>query len=145
MTIGALTLPSSHQLVEDAAGQGALAVAQPADPRRQPLERHPLLGQADPAPQGLVLGEGLEDRLVGGREIGLVAGEHRPAERPLALAEERPDEERHEAADVESVGDAGLERLAAQVVAVVEGHGAAPIELQHGAHVGRHRAIDRAM
>ncbi len=76
-----------------------------------------------------VLGEGLEDRLVGLPQVLGIAGEHRPAEGPLALAEQRPDEQRHEAADVEGLGDAGLLRLPAQVVAVVEGDGAALLQL----------------
>ena len=40
-----------------------------------------------------------------------VAGEHGPAERPLALAEERPDVGGHEAGEVEGVRDARLLRL----------------------------------
>ena len=62
--------------------------------------------------EGFVLGEGLEDRLVGGREVRLVARQDRPAKRPLALAEERPHEERHEAAEVEGVPDPRLQGLA---------------------------------
>ncbi len=58
---------------------------------------------ADPARQRLVLREGGQDGLVGRREIRRIARQHRPAERALALAEQRPDEQRHEAADVEGV------------------------------------------
>ena len=57
MTIGAATSPSRDQLVEGEAGPRALAVAEPADPRRQPLERDPRLGHLDPAPQARVLRE----------------------------------------------------------------------------------------
>ena len=46
MTMGALTLPAGDQLVERQPGAGALAVAQPADARRQPLEGDLLLGHA---------------------------------------------------------------------------------------------------
>ena len=42
MTIGPLQLARGHHLVEAHAGLVALAVAQPADPRRQPLEVDPL-------------------------------------------------------------------------------------------------------
>ena len=55
MTIGALTRPRAHELVEDEAHLRALAVAEPADARRQPLRLHALAGQADPAGEGLVL------------------------------------------------------------------------------------------
>ena len=139
ITIGAFTSPRGHQLVEHPAGLGALAVAQPADARRQALEGDALAGQADPARQRRVLGEGGEDRLVGRREVLRIAGEHGPAERPLALAEQRPDEQRHEAADLEGAGLARRQRLAAQVVAVVEGDRPALLEREHGADVGRHR------
>ena len=69
----------------------------------------------------VVLGEELEDGLVGGADVGRIAGERHPAERALALAEQRPDVGRHEAGEVEGVLDAALRRLAAEVVAVVEG------------------------
>ena len=42
-------LARGDQLVEAQAGLGALAVAQPADARRQALERHALLRHRDPA------------------------------------------------------------------------------------------------
>jgi hypothetical protein len=68
-----------------------------------------------------VVGEELQQDAVGDRDVLGVARERRPAERPLALAEQRPDVLGHEALEVEGVGQARLERVAAQVVAVVEG------------------------
>ena len=65
ITIGAFTLPVAHQLVEHQPRLGALAVAEPADARRQALERDALARQADPALQRRVVREQLEDRLVG--------------------------------------------------------------------------------
>ncbi len=45
--------------------------------------------------------EQLEDRLVGGRDVTRVAGQRRPAERSLPLAEEGSDVRRYEARVVE--------------------------------------------
>ena len=68
------------------------------------------------------VGEQLEDELVGAPDVLRIAGEGDPAKGPLALAEERTDVLRHEAGDVEGVGDAPLLGLGADVVAVVERH-----------------------
>src|SRR2546429_156526 len=46
---GRLPLSAAHQLVEEQAGFVALAVAEPADARRQSLKFDALLGHADPA------------------------------------------------------------------------------------------------
>ena len=58
------------------------------------------------------------------RDVGGVAGQRHPAERPLALAEERPDVGGDEAGIVEGALVAAVPRLAADVVAVVEDLGA---------------------
>ncbi len=68
---GDLTGPD--QFVERGAGPRAFPVTEPADPCRQPLERHPGLGHLDPSSQPFVLGEELENRLVGPQDIGRVA------------------------------------------------------------------------
>ncbi len=73
------------------------------------------------------------------RDVRRVAGERGPAERPLALAEERPDERGHETREVEGVGHAGSLGLGPDVVAVVERHGAGGLEGQHRADVIGHR------
>src|SRR5207247_4044569 len=72
-----------------------------------------------------------------------VAGEPHPAERPAALAELRPDVLRHEPRNAERVLDAGLHRLGADVVAVIEGDGPAALHLQHRADVDAN-GLDRA-
>ena len=63
-----------------------------------------------------VVGEHLERELVGRGDVGRIARERRPAERPLALAEERPDVLGHEAGNLEGVGDAGLARACARML-----------------------------
>ena len=106
MTIGRADLARPDQLVEREAGLRPLAVAEPADPGRQALERDARLGHLDPAAQARVVREQLEDRAVRAEDVRRVAAERRPAERPAALAELRPDERRHEARVVEGVLDA---------------------------------------
>jgi hypothetical protein len=95
--------PAGHQFVEQQPGLGPLAVAQPADAGRQALEMHLLLGHANPAVQVARHREQLQDGLVGGVDVFRVAAEGHPAERPLALAKERPDIGRHEAGVAERV------------------------------------------
>src|SRR3712207_9448363 len=50
-----------YQLVEPQAGDVALALPQPADPGRQPLEGHPLPRRTDPALEVVVVGERSEE------------------------------------------------------------------------------------
>ena len=54
------------------------------------------------------------------------------------MAEQRPDVGGHESRVRECVGRATFLRLGPQVVPIVEDVGAAPAQLQHGAHVLRH-------
>jgi hypothetical protein len=82
ITIGALDLAGPDQLVEGEPGLRPLAVAQPADPGGQPLERDAGLGHLDPAAQPGVLREELEDGAVGPEDVVGVARERGPAERP---------------------------------------------------------------
>jgi hypothetical protein len=69
MTIGAADLTGGDQFVEGESGLVALAVAEPADPRGQPLEGHALLRLGDPTAQCVVLGEEVEHGLVGTRDV----------------------------------------------------------------------------
>ncbi len=127
-----LHVAPGDQLVEPDPGQVPLAVAEPADPRRQTLEVDLLLGHPDPPGQRLVIGEQVEDGGVGGGDVGRVTGQRGPAERPPALAEQRPDVGGHEAGEVERPGIAGQLRLAPDRVAVVE-------DLRAGVHEPDHR------
>ena len=131
---------AAHEVVEDEPHLRALAVAEPADAGGKALRLHPLAGERDPPGQAAVPGEGREDGLVRGREVVGVAGEAGPAERALALAEERPDVGGHEPGEVEGVFDTGLHGLGPDVVAVVEDDRAQGLQVQHGLHVLAHAA-----
>ena len=84
-------LAGAHHLVEAQPQPLALAIAGPADPRRQPLICDPLAGQPDPALQGGIAGDLLEHRAVGRLDVGLLARQRHPAKRALSLAEQGPD------------------------------------------------------
>src|SRR6187401_1145664 len=105
---GRADLTAGDEVVERQAGLRPLAVAEPADPGGEALERHTLLGHRDPAMEPGVVGEELEDGPVGPRDVGRIPGQSGPSERAAALAELWPDEGRHEARVVEGVGDARL-------------------------------------
>ncbi len=134
-----LETPLAHELVDAQAEARTLAITEPQDARGQPLERHPLAGKLNPADQRFVVPEHLERRVVGDADVVGIARERRPAERPLSCAEQRTDVLGHEAGNVERVGDACLLGLRADVVPVVERHGAACPQREHGADVVGHR------
>ena len=52
----------AHELVDREAGFRAVAVAEPADPRGQPLERHPFRRELQPPLQQLIAWEQLAQR-----------------------------------------------------------------------------------
>src|SRR5690606_15397478 len=86
-----LDFAGRHQRVKRQPGPRALAIAQPADTRGQPLKLDVALRQPDPARQVLVLRKQLQNRLVGAVDVRRVAGERHPAEWPLTLAEQWAD------------------------------------------------------
>ena len=144
MTIGALSRAVAHHLVEEQSRLVALAESEPADPRRQALERDPLAGPAEPVLQPRVVGEELEQRLVGGGDVGRIARERHPAERSASFAERVADERRNESRIVERLREAAELRLRAEVVAVVEGDGAAALQLEDRLDMPHHR-VARAL
>ena len=132
-------LTRRHHLVDAQPCLRALAVAEPADPGRQALERHLLLGQAQPSGQAGIFGEELHQGGIGLQDVIRIARQGGPAEGALALAEEGADEGRHEAGEVEGIGHPGFMRLLADVVAVVEDDRSRLLEGEHGSHVIGHR------
>ena len=87
----------ADELVDREPRLGAVAVAEPADPRGQALEGDPLGGELEPALEQRVVGEEPPELVVDRRDVGRVARERRPAEGADAAAEERPDIGRDEA------------------------------------------------
>src|SRR5229473_303667 len=73
----------------------ALAIPEPADTCRQPLEANAVTCKSQPTIQCLVLGEKLKREVVGLANILSVPGERYPAERPFSLAKKRANIFRH--------------------------------------------------
>ncbi len=136
-----LEFARAHHLVERQPREVALAQAQPADAGRQPLEGDALARHVQPAVGVVVVREQLLDLGVGLVDVFRVTRERHPAERALALAEQRADVGRHEAGEVEGVAQALVEGHLADVVAVIHGGDAHGVEVEHGLHV--HRAAFR--
>ena len=97
----------AHQPVDRQSELGALAVAQPADARRQSLKLNALACQREPSRQRLVVREHLGGQPVGAVDVRGIAGERHPAERSAAFAEQRADVFGHEAGDIEGALHAG--------------------------------------
>src|SRR6476620_9861364 len=106
---------------------------------RPALEGDSVLRAADPLVQALVVREELEHGPVGRSDVTRVARERGPAERALALAEERADVGGHEARELEGAVVAALTGLVADRVAVVEDLGAGVLELHHRLDLLGHR------
>ena len=133
-----------HEVVDRDAELRAVALAEPADPRGEPLEGDLRAGLLDPGAQVHVVREKREHQLVEAGDVARVARERGPAERPLALAEERPDVRGDEAGEGERPIEAALAGLVANRVAVVEYFGALVHEADHGCHVRRHGLLRAA-
>ncbi len=104
---------------------------QPADPRRQPLKLDPVASQCDPAPQMLVFGKELEHQLVRAGNVTRIARERDPPERSASFTKERTYVLGDKSGNLEGVLDAGVERDCADVVSIVEGDRAHPLQLEH--------------
>ena len=103
--------PDADERVDREPALRAVAVAEPADPRRQPLERDPLRTPARATAGGARRRERASAaRLSIDRDVRRITGEHRPPERPDAAAEERPDVGRDEARVCERVPQARRHR-----------------------------------
>src|ERR671911_1420348 len=128
-----------HELVEAEACPVPFACSEPADARGETLEMDLLAGLRDPTCQPLVVRKKLQDRIVRRRYIRLLARERGPPERPLALAEQRPDVRGHEPRVTVGPFEAAESGLPAQRVAVVEDLGPLLLETHHRRAVAGHR------
>ena len=83
--------PRADELVDREPGSGAVAVAEPADASREPLEGDALGGKLKPAQEQRVVREEPPQLVVDRRDVGRVARESGPPEGADAATEERPD------------------------------------------------------
>src|SRR5437773_10708951 len=130
---GRAKLTLANHVIEAAAQFGALAISQPADAGRQTLELHFLSSQANPPSQVLVVGKSVNNRLVRSIDVFGITGQSGPAEWPASLTEERSNVLRHESGNSKRIGDPSLDRLGANIVAVLKRHGPAILKLQERA------------
>src|ERR1700722_10053335 len=117
-------------MIDGFAHLGALAVAQPADARGQPLKCKAATCKSHPASEDFVVGKKLERQFVGDGDVFGIAGERDPSEGTLAGAEERANVFGHEAGDEESVGASSVKGEAADVIAVVKGDRAGALQCE---------------
>ena len=134
-----------HHLVEGKTDAVPVAEPDPADARRQALEVDALPRHVEPVMQMLVVRQQLLHLLVGLVDILRIARERDPAERANAAAEQRTDIGRHEARKIERILHADIEGALADVVAVIERRDALRHEIQHRAHMHRHRFLRRLL
>ena len=92
-----LDLARSDELVDRQPRAGAVAVAEPADPRRQTLERDALRRKLQPTLKQRVVREQSAQHAVDRRDVPLIAGQCDPTKWADATTEERPDIGRDEA------------------------------------------------
>ena len=105
-----------HELVDRKPGASPVAVAEPADPGREPLERHPSGSQLEPPLEHRIVREGRPHRVVDRGDVRLVSGQRRPAERPYATTEQRPYIGRDKARVCEGILYAGFTGLTSRLL-----------------------------
>ncbi len=130
-----------HHLVEGETDQIALAQAKPADAGRQALKLDVPARLVEPILDEGVVRQEFTDLLIGLANVLGIARERDPAERALALTEQRPDVGLDKARLVEGVFDAHVIRHLAQIVAVVDHDRAAFLVFEHGPHLPAHRLL----
>ncbi len=137
MIAGKGNRPRQHALADHVVDgdreRRAFAVAEPGDPRRQAFERNVLARQRDPVGQDVIVGKRLQQMVVDLADVITVVGQRNPAERADGAGEQRPQIGLGEDLDIEGIRHAALTGLGADEVAVVEHHGAGPLEAEHGA------------
>src|SRR5579871_3350317 len=124
--------PFADQVVHSFAHAGPFAVAQPADTCRESLKGKAAACEPQPPGKDFVLGKELESKSVCAVDIFGIARERYPAKWSGARAEERANVLRHEAGDEEGLGASGIAGEAADIVAVIEGHGTGTLQCEHG-------------
>src|SRR5580704_10651850 len=109
------------QFIQREAEFVALAVTQPANPRRQSLKLHTFLRQLDPARQMFIVRKHFEDKLVRPRDVRSFAGKRCPAKRPFPFAKKWSDIRRNKSRKVISILYAVFERERSDIVTVIKG------------------------
>jgi len=128
----------SHHLVECQTRFVAFTVTEPANARRQPLERHLFPCQFQPAVKMRVFREEFHQFLVGLVDVLGVARKRHPAERTFAFAEKGANIRRHEAREVKRIRHTLVKSALADVIAIVKDDRPLLLHAQHRLDVFRH-------
>src|SRR5438309_12029866 len=134
-----LDVAAPYQLVYGDAKLGPLAVAEPANTRRQSLKMNPLFRQLHPARQNRVFRKECECQSVGALDVRGIPTQSNPAEWTFPLAKKRSDILRNEPGNIVGIPDTGFFGLGADVIAIIEGDSTALLQFQHRADVLSHR------
>ena len=140
-----LQLALRHHLVEGKSQPMPVAEADPANARRQALKRDAIPRHVEPAMEMIVARRQFLHLRIGLVDVLRIARKRRPAERPDAAAEQRPDIGRHEAGKREGVLEPFFLRHLADVVAVVERRHAIIPERHHRLDMFAHRRPRRRL
>src|SRR5271156_4366512 len=135
---GSFQFAARHQIVKRKPEFVALAIAQPADSRRESLESHALLRQMYPASKNFIMRKHIEDEFVRAINIRTLAGKRSPAEGPASFAKKRPDVSGNEPGKIVGVLHALLECESPNVISVIECDRSQLLQREHALHVLRH-------
>src|SRR5947209_10864786 len=137
-------LPLPDQIIDGQAKLGTLAIAQPADARRESLKFNALAGEVNPAVKDAVLGEKFQHQIIGYGNVSGIAGKRCPAEGAASFTEEWTNIGWHEAGKIIGILDAPLECKSTDVVAVVKSNAAHLLQAQHAFDVAGD-GVERAL
>src|SRR5438874_5649916 len=124
-------LAALYQLVHRFAKLGALAVAQPANPRGQALKLDSLARELHPARERLVLGKQFESEFVGSRNVLWVTAQCDPAKWTAPLAKQRTNVLGNKTRHIKCIRHAGFFGLSADVVSIIERDCAFFLQCEH--------------
>src|SRR5437762_148477 len=109
-----------HQIIHRQRELRPLAIAKPADARRQSLKTNALPRQIDPAAENAIVRKHLQYQIVSHSDVRRLSRERNPAERPPALAEQRTDVCWNKSREIVSVLHSILEGKGADVIAIIK-------------------------
>src|SRR5579859_7507042 len=89
------------------------------------------LGQLDPAAQCFVLGEKIKHETIGTIDVSWVARQRNPTKRSFAFAKHWPDVGGNESLESECFGQSILQRLLANVIAIIKDDGSLTLQREH--------------
>src|SRR5947209_16799047 len=125
-------------MVHALAKLSALAIPEPANPRRQPLEMNSLPRKTNPTVQNLIFRKEFKYEVIRDLDVTRISGQRHPSEWSSSFGKHRADVGRDETGKVISVLYASLISHRADIVSVIKRDGTALLHIQHRLDVDRH-------